>query len=297
MASNNHRTNCANARNPGCRCSGCGGSLHGWQGWLSVTDESAQKRHSRRYRLQKSVRFRDDSGNPAFTAGNRQAYLNLVRLDLADHLSLGSPAINAGEIRSRLRDAPGLASVDSDLDRLHVIGVVVMEDAWNDISDDIARQLKNDKTVYAVRKRLANHVWCDLLVGLIRLIERAKNADDILSSEAAKFIRERLTERFDSGISQEVTNAVIELVVKRVWAALKMLFAAHFPLVGAEILPTVRILAVFSCPSVDHHPEVYEHAVKPLANNARKIVADETKEQMSIVFAAWWRRQGLEIPG
>lgn len=297
MARDNHRTNCANARNPGCKCSGCGGSLHGWQGWLSIADESVQERQFRRRRLQDSVKPRDDSGNPAFTAGNRQAYLNLVRLDLADHLSLDSPAIEADEIRSRLREVDGLASVNSDLDRLHVIAVVVMAGAWKDISEDVARQIKNDKMVHAVRKRLANHVWCDLLVGLIILIEHAENAAEILSSGAKKLITERLVERFDSGISQEVTNAVIGLVVERVWSALRILLVANFPLADTDVLPAVRMLAVFSCPSVDHHPEVYEHAVKPLTGDARKIVADETKEHMSVLFAAWSRRQGLETPG
>jgi hypothetical protein len=86
MAGNTYRTNCANAQQPGCVCSGCGGSLHGQKGWRDIATEPLQVRADLRRdfeaRLQTDARSRKLRPN----ADNRLACLNLARLDIADFL-------------------------------------------------------------------------------------------------------------------------------------------------------------------------------------------------------------------
>ena len=65
-------------------------------------------------------------------------------------------------------------------------------------------------------------------------------------------------------------------------------------LLGRDMLRVLRILALFACPSVDHHPAVYQHAARPLMGDARNVVSDGTRQQVGTLFAAWWRRRAPE---
>ena len=90
MTGNNHRPNCANAQNPGCVCSGCGGALHGWQGWTDLADDTQQRRDDRRHRIEGKIERNRRTGALSFNARNRQAFVDLARLDITDYLSATS---------------------------------------------------------------------------------------------------------------------------------------------------------------------------------------------------------------
>jgi len=51
------------------------------------------------------------------------------------------------------------------------------------------------------------------------------------------------------------------------------------------------MLALFTCPSIEQHPEVYQHAVKPLLGDVRGLVSGEVTSQLVTLFAAWWQRR------
>src|SRR4051812_34001159 len=87
MAGNTHRANCANAKNPGCVCSGCGGALHGWQGWTILAAGAQEAREDRRHQLEAKVERSKRTGTLSFNARNRQAFVDLARLDVAEYLS------------------------------------------------------------------------------------------------------------------------------------------------------------------------------------------------------------------
>ncbi|GGM22139.1 hypothetical protein GCM10011608_03630 [Micromonospora sonchi] len=120
---------------------------------------------------------------------------------------------------------------------------------------------------------------------------------DLLANTAKQFITEALSRQFDPGLPRLVANAVIRLVVD-VWSALARLLEAHFPLLGTDTLRAARMLAIFTCPSVEHHvehhPEVYKHAVRPLMDDTYEIITDELKEHVATLFSAWWRRRSPE---
>ncbi|MDG4829255.1 hypothetical protein O7627_08045 [Solwaraspora sp. WMMD1047] len=291
MMTNTHRPNCANAQKPGCKCADCGGSLHGWQGWTTLAADRQGERDDRRRKLEGSIETRR-SGSLRFNACNRQAYFDLARLDIADYLwaTDDRPRLNGRLPPEDLSLEPSSAS--SDYGRVTVLAQRVMEETWPEISVGIDNLVKNKSDAREVKKLLADHIWCSLLVALIQLIERFNKAIELLTDAAKRFIKEALSHRFESGISPLVANAVISLVVDKAWSALARLLEAHFPLLGTDTLRALRILTVFTCPSVEHHPEVYQHAAKPLMGDTNEIVTDEIKAQVVILFSAWWRRRG-----
>jgi len=291
MAGNTHRANCANAQRPGCECSGCGGALHGWQGWTTLAADPPQVRDEKRREFEGRLETNQRSGKLSFNAHNRRAYLNLARLDVADHLWTTDP-----RPKSDGRLPPDVATVDpasasSDYARISVLAKAVMEDTWPGISAGIDSLIKDKATAREVKKALADHAWCSLLVALIKLIGGVNKAIDFLNSAARKFIKDALSKQFRSGISQLITEAVVNIVVDKVWSALTRLLEAHFPLLGTDTLRVLRMLAVFTCPSVERHPEVYEHAVEPLLSDTHKIISDEVTSQVVTLFTAWWTRQ------
>ncbi|MFE2614006.1 hypothetical protein ACGF5H_19485 [Micromonospora chalcea] len=291
MMTNTHRANCANARRPGCECSGCGGSQHGWQGWTSLAADQPEKRDDRRRELKEEAEADQGSGRRGFNARNRQVYFDLARLDIADYLWT---ADDRTKINGRLPRDVEPSSTSSDLGRIDTVAREVMGNTWYEISAGIDSLVRNKADATEVKRRLADHTWCSLLVALIQVLESINKAVDLLSDTAKKFITGVLSHRFDSGLPRLVTDAVIRLVVDKVWSALARLLEAHFPLLGTDTLRALRMLAMFACPWVEHHPEVYKHAVRPLMGDAHGIITDEIKTQVVTLFTAWWRRRAPE---
>ncbi|MET7747830.1 hypothetical protein [Micromonospora sp. NPDC005367] len=288
---NTHRANCANAQRPGCTCSGCGGSKHGWQGWTSLAADRPEKRDDRRRELKEKVEGDRRSGRQKFNAHNREIYFDLARLDIADYLWA---ADRRTRINGRLPRDVKPTSMSSDLGRMDTLAHQVMENPWDEISAGIDSLVRNKADAREVKKRLADHTWCSLLVALIQLIEKINKTVELLTDTAKQFITGALSRRFDSGLPRLVTDAVIRLVVDKVRSALARLLEAHFPLLGTDTLRVLRMLAIFTCPSVEHHPEVYKHAVRPLMGDAHEIITDEIKTHVVTLFSAWWRRRAPE---
>ncbi|MBO4140357.1 hypothetical protein J5U46_09405 [Micromonospora tulbaghiae] len=291
MMTNTHRANCANAQGPGCKCSGCGGSQHGWQGWTSLAADRPEKRDDRRRELKEKVEEDRRSGRQKFNAHNREIYFDLARLDITDYLWA---ADGRTRINGRLPRDVEPTSMSSDLGRMDTLAHQVMENPWYEISAGIDSLVRNKADAREVKKRLADHTWCGLLVALIQLIEKINKTVELLTDTAKQFITDALSRRFDSGLPRLVTDAVIRLVVDKVWSALARLLEAHFPLLGTDTLRVLRMLAIFTCPSVEHHPEVYKHAVRPLMGDGHEIITDEIKTHVVTLFSAWWRRRAPE---
>lgn len=72
--------------------------------------------------------------------------------------------------------------------------------------------------------------------------------------------------------------------------SLEKAVGSPLPLLGADTLRVLRILTVYTCPSVEQHPDVYKHAVEPLMGDTHEIIGEEVKTQVSALFAAWWGR-------
>ncbi|WP_433722926.1 hypothetical protein ACQP2Y_45295 [Actinoplanes sp. CA-051413] len=168
-----------------------------------------------------------------------------------------------------------------------------MIDTWDDISAEIDSCVQNERTAREVKKHLADHTWCGLLVALIRWIEQIDQAVQFLSDRGKQFVKGFVAEHL-SGLSKKLAEVVVDIVVDRVWSALARLVEAHFPLLGKDTLRVLRMLALFTCPSVEQHPEVYKYTAKPLMGDALRLVSDGIKAQATALFTAWWQRRSPE---
>ncbi|MBL7255504.1 hypothetical protein [Paractinoplanes lichenicola] len=293
MAGKTHRANCANAQNPGCVCSGCGGSLHGWQGWTGFAIDSQQKRDEKRRELDRKIE-RTRLGALNFNARNRQAYIDLARLDIADFMSgSGLRRESPGAPLPKI-DIADAGTITFDAERVTLLGQELMDQTWDEISDEIDGIAQTERSPQDIKKQLADHVWCGLLVALIRWIETIDLATQILSDRAKAFVKDILTKQLPD-YSKMLADAVIAIVVDKVWTALSRLAQAHFPLLGEDTLRVLRILTLFVCPSIEQHPDVYKHAARPLMGDARNIITDEVKEQVITLFTSWWKRRAPEV--
>jgi hypothetical protein len=288
MAGNTHRSNCANAQNPGCECSGCGGSLHGWQGWTALAGAEPRARAVRRSELENEVQRDAKSGSVRHNSTNRQAYLNLARLDLAEQLWAEVPN---HEPDGRVPESAAV-DVSSDYGRVTVLGHTIMEKNWDEISAEIDKLSSGEVNARTIKKHLADHIWCTLLVAVIQKVESLSRAVSFVSDGVKRFLQGALVERLGSAFSDGLRTAVAGIVVDKVWFALTKLLEVHFPFLGTDILRALRMLAVFSCPSIERHPEVYEHAVRPLLGDAGALISEDVKAQVSELFDAWGKRQG-----
>ena len=278
MAVNTHRPNCANAQNPGCVCTGCGGALHGWHGWTELAEAPQQARDDRRSRLESKIQ-RNLAGALNLNAPNRQAFIDLARLDVAQFLSADSQS----------------QVVVSSSERVKVskLADAIMAESWPDIAAEIDAYAENESAARDIKRELANHTWRTLLIALIRWIEQIDEVVQLLSDKAKGFIKRALTENL-SGLSKTAADVVVGIVVDKVWTGLARLLEAHFPLLGEDTLRCLRILALFTCPSAEAHPEVYQHAAKPLMGDAGEIISAEVRSQVAILFTAWWRKRSPE---
>ncbi|WP_422740506.1 hypothetical protein ACN263_15415 [Micromonospora sp. WMMD729] len=287
MVVNTHRANCENAKNPGCECSGCGGSLHGWGGWADLAVKPPAAREERRQVLRGKLR-RTSAGTLGFNANNRQQSVDLARLDLAGHLWDTDPRPTPDGSRPRDFKVNESPSLDFDNARMNILADEVMTTPWNEIEGGIDALVGNKQTAREIKKGLAWHGWCSMLVALIQVIEKVNEAIGLVADVA----KQALSKRFDSGIAKQLKDAVVDLVVDKVWSGLRRLLDAHFPLLGADPVRALRMLAVFACPSVEQHRRVYQHALVPLMGDAKGLVAEEVKAQVAALFTAWWRRKG-----
>jgi hypothetical protein len=290
MAGNSHRANCANAQQPGCVCSGCGGSLHGQQGWRTVATEPPQARAQLRRDLLGSLETDPRSRNLRTNSDNRLACLNLARLDIADYLwhdAGGHP-----EMPTAVKVVSGGST---EFSYVTVLAETLMEQTWPEISKAIDEVVPDKPTAMAVKKRIAYHVWCSLLVALIRVIENIDDTLKLLSDKTKELLRNAVKKCFDLGFAKVVADAVVNVVVDKVWSVLIQLVGAHFPIIGTKSLRGLRILAVFACPSVEQHPELYKHAMQPLMDESHVLITEKVKTWVTALFTAWWRRRGLAL--
>jgi hypothetical protein len=145
--------------------------------------------------------------------------------------------------------------------------------------------------ITAVGHDLAQHGWCDLLVGLVRVVEHFRAALKAIPDDAKKTVKRAILDSSQHPFRAHVGERVVDIVVDRVWGVFLAAITGGVPALTAlssdELLRDLRILAVFICPAPERHPEVREHAMKPLGDEAVEILKDETKARLAKVFSEW----------
>lgn len=191
------------------------------------------------------------------------------------------------------------------VDQVNVIAKAMTEDIWKEIVESLPG---SPDEVRVIRLQLADHGWCDLLIGFVLVLEKFGKAVDTIPDKAKELIVEAICRSSKQGKRPQLTKAVVGMIVDKAWGAFKTAAVAQVPLFGLltseELLRNLRMLAVFICPAPEKHEEVRNHAVDPLVKDACGYVSAETKEWLGKQFDQWiesaerqTERDGASEPG
>ncbi|MCU1293577.1 MAG: hypothetical protein JWP08_2427 [Bryobacterales bacterium] len=168
---------------------------------------------------------------------------------------------------------------------------MIFAEAMTSVWKEIAAELGDDTKSRDIKRQLAYHGWCDLFIGLVQVIEASQNVLEKIPESAKKLVKQAILSSSMQTKRSYVTNAVVDVLVDRVWQAFKGAMCGHVPLLsiitGEDTLRSLRILAVFTCPAPEKHKEVREHALKPLGDDVKKILTEQTKMRLAKLFDEW----------
>jgi hypothetical protein len=182
----------------------------------------------------------------------------------------------------------GDSTYPSALDQVVTLAEAMTRSTWQEISAELDADLPAARET---KRQLAHHGWCDLFVGLIQVVDASREALNRIPDGAKSVVKAAILHSSMQGMRKQVTGAVIDVVVDKVWIAFKTAISAKIPLLGIitseDAARSLRILAVFTCPAPENHEEVRRYALKPLGEDAEEIVRDQTKERLSELFIEW----------
>ena len=313
-----HTGSCAHATGHHCACSGCGGSLHGWQGWVEmVTDDTTREARADAFR--KDAEKQEAKRKPArrtrpIPKSFKALVTDLTRLDLTRWLAKQRSRATAGiplapSDESAASGQDGEAPPDGDrsvtatpqpgggddartgsrvgsrpdaTEQIEVLARCMAEATWDEIAADT-------RDAFTVRRQLADHFWCDLFVASARAVENFQQGVQEIPDSAKELIEHSVRGSSRQSTRSAVSDRIIGFAVERAWTALRTAMFGATPLLAVltsgELLRGLRILAIFICPAPENHLEVRIHAVKPLADDARGYLTEETKTRLAGSFA------------
>lgn len=246
-----HPTNCESTEGHSCKCA-CGGAQHGWTGSLRLArDPSPTDRREARDRCNvRWTRALPPTG-PRKPSKARQAATDTAKVDLADWLSENPNTI----------------------ENIQKVGDILVDTVIKELDESFGGSNPRD-----ARKRLNDHLWCDILATSAEAIEKFSEAmDQIPEYVTTVIMQSRETDR--RGLLPE---ALVRVAVQAAWAPIKKMIEAT----GIEELQrTCRILAVLICPAPEKHKAVQDGALLPLA---KKGLLETSKERLKQVFPADW---------
>lgn len=350
----NHNRRCAEANGRVCRCTGCGGSLHGWGGWVSLANEVKDKRQVRRQQVEAQWTTHYRPPPKRLNEKSKMASTDLARLDIADWLADqgvtahphptgdtspvevvvpeqwlphsaitkagrqpepdDQPTRSLGDIPEPCESLPGQAKSGDESENRNrgsepqtersergepdnvsepspVDQVMIFAEAMTSVWKEIAAELGDDAKSRDIKRQLAYHGWCDLFIGLVRVIEACRNLLEKIPESAKNLVKQAILGSSLQAKRSYVTRAVVDVVVDRVWQAFKGAMCGQVPLLSIitseDALRSLRILAVFTCPAPEKHKEVCDHALKPLGDDAKKILTAQTKARLAKLFDEW----------
>ncbi|MEV6624815.1 hypothetical protein AB0M83_22995 [Amycolatopsis sp. NPDC051106] len=174
------------------------------------------------------------------------------------------------------------------VEQVDALARAMTEDIWQDVLVELDDR---SEEVSRIRLQLADHGWCDLIIGFVKVIEEFNSLLDEIPERAKKTIIDTVVYSSKKDGRAQLTEAVVGMIVDKAWGALKTAAIAHVPVLGVitsdELLRNLRMLAVFICPAPEAHEEVEDHAVDPLIKDVRDFVSDETKEWLAQQFEQW----------
>lgn len=290
-----HNSSCATAIGHKCECTGCGGRLHGYEGWLAVASAVDKRQERQQWALAKWSTYRPRGGRRGVRAVRLEAKaagIDIARLDIAEWLGghERDGRVDGGLVTHHDRES----SADQDqlvtVEQLTVFAreLTLAGESWPDIVSELSGDPAEAREI---SWQLAQHVWCDILVALVRVVENYQEVLSRIPDRAKDEVKRMVLDTDRQRVRDLVTAKVVDVVVDRVWKVFFAMVAGNVPVLGVlnskELLRSLRILAVFICPAPEKHPEVLTDALRPLAGDAERILSEETKTRLGELFKDW----------
>ncbi|MBE8523748.1 hypothetical protein ILP97_40735 [Amycolatopsis sp. H6(2020)] len=269
-ATKKHPPSCEQAKRPGCECTNCGGTQHGWSTWVEIAREPEPVRAERRRTIFQALtdwRSAKRGEKPKMKVGPKEATMNLVRIDCADWLARsaagnapdsapiprrtgtgetpsGQPiAVGQFGTRAPAGEPDGRSPEAESVPVPHEVDPVRLDEAEQvavfaramaqDIWQDVVDELERDgspEEVKAIRRQLAHHGWCDLFIGFVQALEAFGKVVEKVPDKAKEIIAEAICCSSKQKVRSEVTRRVVDMVVDKAWSAFKAAAIAHSPL-------------------------------------------------------------------
>ncbi|ADU11403.1 hypothetical protein ML5_5951 [Micromonospora sp. L5] len=202
MDTSRHIPGCATAQGHLCRCTECGGSQHGVQGWLDHVDRDNASRRRRRKNFESKLTWTlHQPRSLQKTRVNREITTDLARVDVADWLATPSPP------RTGTEDGE---PYPSPAEQVSALAEAMTRGAWREIATELDRA---DPDATDVKRDLTHHGWCDLFIALAKVIEETRHGLDSIPGKAKDMILRSLLQ----ADRPTVTEAVVSLIVDKVW--------------------------------------------------------------------------------
>lgn len=283
-----HSPQCENAGQLTCKCSNCGGSMHGLSGHLAMTRGPQEARDQRREELGRNLVRVSRRLVLKETQANRGTMVRICAVELADGIAAGQDS-NRSNHDVRLENPDGSGP---DADQIEAVASILTRNLWPELRGAIDEaSAESGLEPAAVRRELASHAWCDLIVGIIQVLEATNGLLGGIEKRGRDTIVHAMTDSSMQGTRTQVSEKVIELMAGMVWSALFTAVKQAVPplnvLDNDALLRTLRILAVFICPAPQKHKEVHIHALRPLGEDVRGYLTEQTKEHLKEAFAGW----------
>lgn len=242
---------------------------------MRLSRGTSRERQRRRDEIAGRLVWNPRSGTLKGTKSNRTEVARICVVDITEGLAGGSRP---------------------DIDQVEVVANLITRDIWpaaRDAIDEAAKESGLDPQ--AVRQNLANHGWCDLIVGIIQTGEAANAVVSGLEVGARDVIVRAIMRSSMRLGRPQVVERIVKVLVDKVcsvfFAALKEAAPPLGVLTNEDLLSALRILAVFICPAPSVHVEVRRHALAPLGDDAGGYLTDKTRAHLGQVFADWAPRE------
>jgi hypothetical protein len=269
VSTRKHPANCEKAAGHVCKCGNCGGSQHGWSGWVEVAREPEPVRTAKRAKIISALTewwSARRGAKPKLRP--KEVTMDLVRIDCANWLAreaagsapdstpvprrdartdaVGDPvgrsaAVEVSGTLTPMGEPDGFASqaeaapvpFGADLDRPDAVEQVAVfaQAMTKDIWQDVLEDLGGSpEEIRAIRLQLADHGWCDLFIGFVQVLEMFGKVVEKIPDKAKEIIAEAILGSSKQKLRSALTKRVVDKVVDKAWAAFKAAMIAHSPL-------------------------------------------------------------------
>ncbi|GAA4081226.1 hypothetical protein [Actinomadura miaoliensis] len=266
-----HNSRCGEATRPGCRCTGCGGAQHGWQGTFIIASEPTGQR---------ARQFADDRERDWLNKRNgltrAQAAIGCAVADIVLWLRREAPLL-AGT-----REVTGPFDRGGD------------DPERGRLLSEIENRLGPDKTKRFQSWAVANHFWCELLARAAHVLDELRQmyegglrAVEMLLARAGQ-TAERMMLRvvedhlgWPPGLGRDDVQTVIGLATRSLFENVPL--AARMALGSDDLLELIwpiRVLAIVMCKDPSKHEAVCRYCLDPICASARAEVRTEVRDRL-----------------